>query len=73
MRYCHRSIAMRGERQHYQSRVTAAQIPYAKNNLEIKEKMNELVLANLKNGKLNAIYKKYHHTDLPADVVALGN
>jgi len=48
-------------------------IGIAKNNPEIKEKMNELVRANLKNGKLNAIYKKYHQTDLPADVVALGN
>ncbi|AHG65443.1 transporter substrate-binding domain-containing protein [Advenella mimigardefordensis] len=47
-------------------------IGVAKNNPEIKEKMNELIRANLKNGKLNEIYKKYHQTDLPADVVALG-
>ncbi|WP_130304466.1 hypothetical protein [Advenella incenata] len=50
----------------------AAQIPYAKKQSG-EEKMNELVRANLKNGKLNAIYKKYHQTDLPTDVVALGN
>ncbi|MGZ5846764.1 MAG: transporter substrate-binding domain-containing protein [Ramlibacter sp.] len=29
-------------------------------------KLNEWVGANLKNGKLNAIYKKYYHADLPA-------
>lgn len=47
-------------------------IGVAKNNPELKEKMNELIRANLKNGKLNAIYKKYHQTDLPEDVIALG-
>jgi polar amino acid transport system substrate-binding protein len=30
------------------------------------EKLNEWVSANLKNGKLNEIYKKYHGSDLPA-------
>ncbi|MDB5857227.1 MAG: Amino acid transporter [Ramlibacter sp.] len=29
-------------------------------------KLNEWVAANLKNGKLNTIYKKYYHVDLPA-------
>ena len=29
-------------------------------------KLNEWVAANLKNGKLNAIYKKYYNVDLPA-------
>ncbi len=29
-------------------------------------KLNEWVTANLKNGKLNEIYKKYHGSDLPA-------
>ncbi len=29
-------------------------------------KLNEWVAANLKNGKLNTIYKKHHGSDLPA-------
>jgi polar amino acid transport system substrate-binding protein len=29
-------------------------------------KLNEWILANLQNGKLNDIYKKYYHVDLPA-------
>jgi polar amino acid transport system substrate-binding protein len=31
-------------------------------------KVNEWVAANLKNGKLNAIFKKYYGTDLPAEM-----
>jgi len=31
-------------------------------------KLNEWIAANLKNGKLNEIYKKYHGTDLPANM-----
>ncbi|MGO4571115.1 transporter substrate-binding domain-containing protein [Microvirga sp. 2TAF3] len=31
-------------------------------------KLNEWIAANLKNGKLNEIYKKYHGSDLPADM-----
>ena len=31
-------------------------------------KVNEWVEANIKNGKLNAIYKKYYGTDLPEDM-----
>lgn len=47
-------------------------IGVAKNNSELKEKINELVRQNLKNGELNTIFKKYHATDLPADVLAEG-
>lgn len=32
-------------------------------------KLDEWVAANLKNGKLNAIYKKYHGSDLPASML----
>ncbi|MDL9999744.1 transporter substrate-binding domain-containing protein [Variovorax sp. J22P240] len=32
-------------------------------------KLNEWVTANLKNGKLNAIYKKFHGSDLPAAMI----
>jgi len=35
-------------------------------------RVNEFVKNNLKNGKLNAIYKKYHGTDLPDEVVRGG-
>lgn len=31
-------------------------------------KLNEWILANLQNGKLNAIYKKYYKVDLPASL-----
>ena len=36
---------------------------------KLKEWVNGWVNANIKNGKLNAIYKKYHGRDLPADIV----
>jgi len=36
---------------------------------KLKEWINNWVSANVKNGKLNTIYKKYHGRDLPADVV----
>ncbi len=32
------------------------------------EKLNEWIAANLKNGKLNAIYKKFHGSDLPENM-----
>lgn len=32
-------------------------------------KLNEWIAANLKNGKLNAIYKKFHGSDLPANML----
>jgi polar amino acid transport system substrate-binding protein len=32
-------------------------------------KLNEWVSANLKNGKLNTIYKKYYKVDLPASML----
>lgn len=36
---------------------------------KLKEWINDWVSTNLKNGRLNAIYKKYHGRDLPANVV----
>jgi len=39
-----------------------------KNQPRLKEWINEWVKTNLKNGKLNAIYKKYHGRDLPESV-----
>ncbi|NNM71347.1 transporter substrate-binding domain-containing protein [Enterovirga aerilata] len=34
----------------------------------LKEKLNEWISANLKNGKLNEIYRKFHGSDLPAEM-----
>ena len=39
-----------------------------KDQPKLKEWINNWVVANMKNGKLNAIYKKYHGRDLPASV-----
>lgn len=36
-----------------------------KNEPQLKAKLDEWVAANLKNGKLNEIYKKYHGAELP--------
>jgi polar amino acid transport system substrate-binding protein len=36
---------------------------------KLKEWINAWVSTNVKNGKLNAIYKKYHGRDLPANIV----
>lgn len=40
-----------------------------KNEPELKAKLDEWVSANLKNGKLNEIYKKYHGAELPAEML----
>jgi len=47
-------------------------IGVAKDNAALKEKVNELIRENLKGGELNTIFKKYHGTDLPQEVVAEG-
>ena len=47
-------------------------IGVAKNNPQLLEKMNELIRKTLKSGELNAIYRKYHGADLPAEIVAEG-
>jgi polar amino acid transport system substrate-binding protein len=38
---------------------------------KLKEWINNWVVANQKNGKLNAIYKKYHGRDLPERITKL--
>jgi polar amino acid transport system substrate-binding protein len=40
-----------------------------KNEPELKAKLDEWVSANLKNGKLNEIYQKYHGSPLPAEML----
>lgn len=47
-------------------------IGVAKNNPELLNKVNALIRQNLKNGKLNEIFKKFHGTDLPQEVLAEG-
>lgn len=44
-------------------------IAMPKNNPELKAWLDKWILENLKNGKLNAIYKKYHGNDLSEKVV----
>ncbi|EDW2056453.1 transporter substrate-binding domain-containing protein [Salmonella enterica subsp. enterica] len=39
----------------------------------LKQKIDTWVRANLQNGQLNAIYKKYHHMDLPEDMLNTGS
>jgi polar amino acid transport system substrate-binding protein len=36
---------------------------------KLLERLNEWISANLKNGKLNAIYKKYYNAELPAEML----
>jgi polar amino acid transport system substrate-binding protein len=43
-----------------------------KDQPKLKEWVNAWVVANHKNGKLNAIYKKYHGRDLPATIANAG-
>lgn len=40
-----------------------------KNEPELKDKLNQWVETNLKNGKLNAIYEKYHGEPIPAKIL----
>ena len=40
-----------------------------KNEPELKEKLDQWIVTNLKNGKLNAIYEKYHGEPVPAEIV----
>jgi polar amino acid transport system substrate-binding protein len=43
-----------------------------KNEPELKEWVDNWVRTNLKNGQLNAIYKKYHGADLPEEILKGG-
>ncbi|MFY9996374.1 MAG: transporter substrate-binding domain-containing protein [Leclercia sp.] len=40
-----------------------------KNEPELKEKLDQWIAANLKNGKLNAIYEKYHGEPIPTEII----
>lgn len=43
-----------------------------KDNKALEDKLNALIRQDLKSGELNRIFKKYHGTDLPKEVVAEG-
>jgi polar amino acid transport system substrate-binding protein len=45
-------------------------IAMQKGQPRLKEWIDAWVVTNMKNGKLNAIYKKFHGRDLPASVTA---
>lgn len=40
-----------------------------KNQPELKDKLNQWIATNLKNGKLNAIYEKYHGEPIPQEII----
>lgn len=50
-----------------------AAVGMRKGEPRLKEKIDTWVRTNLKNGQLNAIYKKYHQMDLPAEVLNAGS
>jgi len=43
-----------------------------KGEARLKDKIDQWVRENLRNGQLNAIYRKYHHAELPPDILAAG-
>ncbi|BBK44671.1 amino acid ABC transporter [Allostella vacuolata] len=43
-----------------------------KGETKLLEEVNAWIRANLKNGTLNAIYKKHHGNDLPAEIIQAG-
>lgn len=53
-------------------KVNMLAIGFRKGEGKLKEKVDGWVRTNLKNGKLNAIYKKFHGADLPEEVTKAG-
>ncbi len=43
-----------------------------KGETRLLQQVNDWVKTNLKNGKLNEIYKKYHGNDLPEEITKEG-
>ncbi|MGV6875670.1 transporter substrate-binding domain-containing protein [Pseudochelatococcus sp. B33] len=66
------SVAEQNPNRGLKVRIEMAAYPMAiglrKNEPELREAFDEWVLANLKNGKLNAIYEKHFGQSLPADL-----
>ena len=53
-------------------KVNMLAVGFKKGEGKLKEKVDAWVRTNLKNGKLNAIYKKFHGADLPDEVTKNG-
>ena len=53
-------------------KVNVLAVGFKKGEVKLKEKVDAWVRTNLKNGKLNAIYKKFHGADLPDEVTKNG-
>lgn len=53
-------------------RLNMLAIGLRQNEPALKAKIDDWVRANLKNGELNTIYKQFHGTDLPAEVISNG-
>lgn len=53
-------------------RLNMLAIGLRKNEPALKDKLDNWVRANLKNGELNTIYKQFHGVDLPQEVGKAG-
>lgn len=58
----------------FETKIVMRTFPYAigirKGETKLQAALNEWVRKNLRNGKLNTIYKTYHGSDLPAEMLA---
>lgn len=68
-----RAINQRSPGKQFEAKLSISQFPIAmgvkKGEDAMLAKLNEWIAANVKNGKLNTIYKKYHNIDVPADIL----
>jgi polar amino acid transport system substrate-binding protein len=68
-----RQIAERNPTLGFEPKITIGSTDLAvgirKGDTRLLERVNEWVSTNLKNGKLGAIYKKYHGVDIPASLI----
>lgn len=66
-----RTINQRAGGKPFEAKLVIKQFPIAmgvkKGETALQAKLNEWIAVNAKNGKLNAIYKKYHEIDVPAE------
>jgi polar amino acid transport system substrate-binding protein len=53
-------------------KVNMLAVGFRKGEAKLKDRVDAWIRTNLKNGKLNAIYKKFHGADLPDDVTKNG-
>jgi polar amino acid transport system substrate-binding protein len=68
-----RQMAERNQTLDFEPKITIASTDLAvgirKGDTNLMNHVNEWVVANLRNGKLGAIYKKYHGVDIPASLI----